>query len=139
MANWTTVGTWTAKYSTIPVTNYKALVTTTTTGAIVNGWVCNNFRAYQKVNGAVYVYVERMAFGMYRTQLYMRGTASVCTLEARTTSNTADPTIIFNLAENWLIQYGDGDMKKITSDFYYIDNPDGAWGTNSHLKLYYIN
>lgn len=131
------VGQGTVTTTTTGTCNYQLMVTTSTG---TNGWYLNTFNAYQKVNGAVYTYVIPQMFGMYKAQMYMRGTASFCTLEARTSSNTADPTILFKLAESWLVQYGDGDKVKINADFYNIDNPNGAWApTNIDLKLYYIN
>lgn len=129
---------WTVTATTSSTTcSYKLMVIT---GTGVNGWYRNSFSAFQKVNNCVYTYVVPQMFGMFTAQMYMRGTAGLCTLEARTVSHTTDPTILFTLAENWLVQYADGNQTNISTDFYNIDNPNGAWSpTNAHLKLYYIN
>lgn len=110
------------------------------TGTGTNGWYLNSFKVWQKVNGGVYTYVSPRMYGMYCAQLYIRGTASICSLEARTVSYTTNVSTIFSLAESWLVKYSDGDHTKIRTDFYSINNPTGAWSSaNAVQKLYYVD
>jgi hypothetical protein len=89
-----------------------------------DGWFYNSFHVYQRVNNGVYVYVSRM-LGFYTLQLYERGTASMCTLEARSKDNTND---LFLLGEEWLLKYGDWDETLLREDQHYIGQP--AWRDN---------
>lgn len=85
------------------------------------GWFfTKTFNVYQKVNNKSYVYVSRQ-FGFYTVQLYERGTACMCTLEARSEHNI---DALFELGEKWLIDFGDYDHSKIRECPYFIGNPN---------------
>lgn len=106
---------------------------------IEKGWHYNaRFNVYQKVSGRVFVYVSKM-IGSYMVQLYLRGHAnmSLCQLEARTSRSERLETM-FEMGEEWLQAYRDGDLQTIHQDFYSISNPDGVWGRDVHLKKYWI-
>jgi hypothetical protein len=106
-----------------------------------NGWhYAKPFNAYQKVNDRVFVYVTGMMFDAFMVQLYIRGkeNMSICQLEART------PKIelldfMFQLGEEWLKKYSQGDLVLIHKDKYSISNPEGVWGKKADLKEYWIN
>lgn len=101
---------------------------------VPDGWVYNRFHAYQRVNNCVYAYVMPI-FSGYQAQLYQRGNAISCELEARTEGNA---TIMFNLAQSWLDQYGNATLADLRTNYFHVSNPTGAWGRNSHIKGYWV-
>lgn len=108
--------------------------------ATERGWHYNaRLNVYQKVKGRVFVYVSKLLFG-YMVQLYLRGRKNmmICHLEART-SDPANLEKLFEMGEEWLEKYQDGDLNKIQQDMYSIANPDGVWGKDVHLKKYWIS
>lgn len=86
-----------------------------------DGWFYTpTFGVYQRVNQDVYCYVSRY-IGFYTLQLYKRGTAGYCTLEARSVVNAE---ALFELGEKWLEDYQDFNQKDIEKSQYYIGNPN---------------
>jgi hypothetical protein len=84
------------------------------------GWFFTpTFHVYQKVNKRVYCYVSK-AFGFYILQLYERGTADFCVLEARSKNIES----LFELGEKWLQQYQDFNEEEIRKDRCFIDQPN---------------
>lgn len=91
----------------------------------VEGWFYTpTFSVYQRVNKDVYVYVSK-AIGFYMVQLYERGTASFCTLEARSENNVE---ALFKLGEEWLIRHKNWDSQAISMDKHYIGQKE--WREN---------
>ena len=105
------------------------------------GWHYNaTYNLYQKVKGRVFVYVSRQMFGSFTVQLYLRGSINMghCQLEAET-SNNKNLELMFEMGEQWLLNYNHGDLSKIHEDLFSIINPDGVWKKDRHLKKFRIN
>lgn len=84
------------------------------------GWFFSpNLNVYQKVNDRVYCYISK-AFGFYILQLYKRGTATICTLEARCENIEK----LFNLGEEWLKKYKKYPEEELAKDRFHIDQPN---------------
>lgn len=82
------------------------------------GWFYSeNFDHWQKVNNKVYVYVRPQLFGRWIVQMYIRGTASVCSLEARIDDGVSFQKL-FELGEIWMKKYKD-DISTIEQDVFY--------------------
>lgn len=106
------------------------------------GWHYNEqINVYQRVSGKVFVYVSELMFG-YKAQLYERGYRNMmlCLTEIRTKDQGREALEnMFAIGEVWLYHYSDGDLQRISKDFYAIDNPEGVWGEESEeKKLYWI-
>lgn len=81
---------------------------------------------YQRVQGKVVVYVGRMLFGQYNIQLYLKGGLSdYCALERR----SENPHELFEVGEEWLNEFEDGDVEKLRTHYYAPFNPEGWWQT----------
>ena len=84
----------------------------------------STFGVYQKVNKDVYCYVSRY-IGFYTVQLYKRGTAYLCTLEARSKDDVEG---LFELGEKWLNEHEKWDDKILVQSQYHITQPN--WKEN---------
>lgn len=92
------------------------------------GWFYNTFHVYQRVNKDVYCYVSRQ-FGFHMVQLYRRGTADYCILEAR---SEGDINELFDLGIEWLNQFEKWDDDAISKCPYYIGQE--LWRENCWLQ-----
>jgi hypothetical protein len=103
------------------------------------GWFYSEkFNYWQKVEGKVVVYISELIYG-YQVQLYYKGKIDFCELEARTNMKTEKGyKKLFMIGEMWLLNYSDGDSKKIQNDQYHISNPNGVWVKNREEKKYWI-
>lgn len=103
------------------------------------GWHKNEkLNVYQKAFGSVYAYVTPLTFGAFMAQLYLRGPVSqnsFCLLEVRSNNSSQK---MFDIAEQWLQDYSDGDIERINQDHYAVDNPNGVWRLNVQAKEYWI-
>lgn len=102
---------------------------------VPNGYILNNFNAFQKVNNEIYVYVTPELAKRWKVQAYLRKDTSICSLEARIhyTSNPTEEnelsnfelskryinniSRLFELAEIWLERYGNN-AKAMRNDPY---------------------
>lgn len=96
------------------------------------------FNHWQKRNDKVYCYVTPLLFG-YQAQLYITGTASLCSLEVRTSDQTKEGVSkMIAIAEEWLDKYSDGNLEKIHKDKFSIENPEGVWRKDTEKKAWWI-
>ncbi|GAB6474130.1 hypothetical protein CON36_35415 [Bacillus cereus] len=112
------------------------------------------YRHYQKVQNQIYVYVTPELGHSWKVQAYIRGTAEMCSLEARIYMNSNElPTLyspdeilerygqniskLFELAEIWLDRYGD-DSEAMKADVFNPFHIKGWEGRDiSNKKLQY--
>lgn len=86
-----------------------------------NGWVYSaKFHHFQKVNNLVYVYITAQG-SRWIAQMYLRKETGVCNLEVRTYKGNI--VELFNLAEEWLLQYGDNPAAHIENPYYPFATP----------------
>jgi len=103
------------------------------------GWFYSNtFNYWQKTNGRVVCYISPLISG-FQAQLYIRGEISVCELEVRTDNRTLKGIDkLFEISEEWLHLYKDGNLSTIQEDPYAIANPNGVWRKNLKDKEYWV-
>ncbi|MGA4519247.1 hypothetical protein ACPA0F_18475 [Solibacillus silvestris] len=78
---------------------------------------------YQKTNGRVVCYIQRKLMTGYIMQLYKRGQMGICDIEYR----SEDLNELLQLADEWLLQYQDGNLEEIHQHYYSPHNNAGYW------------
>lgn len=108
---------------------------------VVNGegwFYSERWGIFQRRKNRVFCYVSPI-FGGWKLQLYLTGTTGTCELDVQTSVMSLEAAqLLFDMGNEWLEKYSDGDMKNIHQNRYSISNPDGAWIKGYHNKEWLI-